>query len=220
MFAIVSSPLQINLETTSADAFRTQILSVGTMHDAEVTVLGCKGQNFIANGLRLHGRISFIGNSGDYSLMSFGNAEANIDGNVGNFFAHSIQSGAIFVQGDAGSSLGALGAGGLISVTGSTLDRVAVAMQGADIVVRGNVRDLAGLGMQSGTLIVCGNAGKEMGKGLRGGVIYLRGDVESISPEIEEVRLREPDKLKIGMIMLKSRLKVTGKEFRVYRSAS
>jgi glutamate synthase domain-containing protein 3 len=216
----VSSPLQINLTTTPADAVNSQILSLGASPEAEVSVVGCSGQNFIANGIRLHGRITFAGSVGDFSLMSFGNAEANIDGNVGDFFAHSIQGGAIFVRGDAGSSLGALGAGGLVSIKGNALDRAAVALQGADLVVRGNVRDLAGLGLQSGTLIICGNAGKEMGKGLRGGTIYLRGDVESVSPEIEEVRLREPDKLKIGMIMLKSGLNVTGKEFRVYRSAS
>jgi formylmethanofuran dehydrogenase subunit C len=216
----VSSPIQINLTTTSADAVNAQILSFGASPEVDVSIAGCSGQNFIANGVRLHGRITFAGNVGDFSLISFGNAEANIDGNVGDFFAHSIQSGAIFVRGDAGSSLGALGSGGLISIKGNALDRAAVALQGADIVVRGNVRDLAGLGLQSGTLIICGNAGKEMGKGLRGGTIYLRGDVESISPEIEEVRLREPDKLKIGMIMLKSGLNATGKEFRVYRSAS
>jgi len=41
---------------------------------------------------------------------------------------------------------------------------------------------------------------------------------ESVSDDIEEQRLREPDRLKIGMLMLKSNIKSSGKEFRVYRA--
>lgn len=183
-----------------------------------VNIVNANGQDFIGCGFREVTETIVKGSIGDFGLCSFGDGECKISGSVGDFFGHSISSGVLVVRGNAKHSLGALGAGGLISVYGDAGNRAGVGLQGADIVVRGSVGSLAGLGMQSGTLIVGGSAGKDLGKGLRGGTIYIRGEAESISPDIEEQRLREPDRLKIGMLMLKSNISLTGKEFRVFRS--
>lgn len=182
-----------------------------------VSVVGAKGQDYIGTGIRGVHSINIQGSIGDFGMCSFGDGECNLDGNVGSFFGHSIHSGILVVRGDASHCVGALGVGGLISIYGVAGDRVAVGMQGADVMIRGSVADYACLGMQSGSLVVGGNAGRHLGKAMRGGTIYLRGEAESVSEDVEEHRLREADRLKIGLLMLKAGIKPTGKEFRVFR---
>lgn len=182
-----------------------------------VNISGARGQDFIGSGFRGISEVEVHGTIGDFGFCSFGDGECQIEGNVGDFFGHSIASGILVVRGHAKRSVGALGAGGLIAIYGNAGDRAGIGMQGADIVIRGSVANHAGLGMQRGTLIVGGSAGQHLGQGMRGGTIYLRGEAESISPDIDEQRLREPDRLKIGMLMLKSNINNVGKEFRVFR---
>ena len=182
-----------------------------------VSVVGAKGQDYIGSGIRGVHSITIQGSIGDFGMSSFGDGECNIDGNVGSFFGHSIHSGILGVRGYALHSVGAMGVGGLITIYGNAGDRVAIGMQGADVIIRGSVADYACLGMQSGSLVVGGNAGQHLGKAMRGGTIYLRGEAESVSADVEEYRLREPDRLKIGLLMLKAGIKITGKEFRVFR---
>ncbi len=183
-----------------------------------VGVQGARGQDFIGAGIRNISEVKVHGEIGDFGFCSFGDGECRVEGNVGHFFGHSVASGIILVRGHVMTSVAALGTGGLIAIYGNAGDRAAVGMQGADVVIRGSVANYAGLGMQSGTLIVGGSAGLHLGHGMRGGTIYIRGEPESISPDIEEQRIREPDRLKIGMLMLKSRIKSVGKEFRMFHS--
>ncbi len=183
-----------------------------------IKIAGANNHDFIGAGLRGVSEIAVDGSIGDFGLCSFGDGQCHVEGSVGDFFGHSIASGVLVVNGNAGNAMGALGAGGLIAVYGNSGDRTATGMQGSDVVVRGSVANYAGFGMQSGTLVVAGSAGLDMGHGMRGGTIYLRGDAGSISPDIEEQRLREPDRLKIGLMMLKSNIAAAGKEFRVFRS--
>jgi glutamate synthase domain-containing protein 3 len=111
-----------------------------------------------------------------------------------------------------------MGTGGLITVYGSAKDRVGVSLRGADVLIRGNAGADVAQGMTSGTIIIGGTAGEKMGQGMTGGTIFLRGDAADISPDIEEFRLREPDRLKLGLLLLKAGIKSTaGKEFRVFR---
>lgn len=183
-----------------------------------VDIQGARGQDFVGAGFRNISEVAVQGTIGDFGFCSFGDGECQVEGNVGHFFGHSIASGIIIVRGHVKRSVGALGTGGLIAIYGNAGDRAAVGMQGSDVVIRGSVANYAGLGMQSGTLIVGGSAGLHLGHGMRGGTIYIRGEAESISSDIEEHRIREPDRLKIGMLMLKSSIKLVGKEFRVYHS--
>ena len=225
----MESTLNFDLETVSPvemlkaihlhiNSIRRECTDAFSMPAVSVTISGARGQDFVGAGLRDISEVAVQGAIGDFGFCSFGDGECHVEGNVGSFFGHSIVSGIIVVRGHAKKSVGALGAGGLIAIYGNVGERAAVGMQGADIVVRGSVSNYAGLGMQSGTLIVVGSAGLHLGHGMRGGTIYIRGDAESISPDIEEQRLREPDRLKIGMLMLKSCIKSVGKEFRVFRS--
>ena len=183
-----------------------------------VEIQGACGQDFIGAGFRNVSEVAVHGAIGDFGFCSFGDGECHVEGNVGHFFGHSVASGIIVVRGHVKTSVAALGTGGLIAIYGNAGDRAAVGMQGAEVVIRGSVANYAALGMQSGTLIVGGSAGLHLGHGMQGGTIYIRGDAESISPDIEEQRIREPDRLKIGMLMLKSSIKSVGKDFRVFHS--
>ncbi len=202
--------LAATLDKARADEATTQAISV--------MISGARGQDFVGAGLRDVGEVAIKGSIGDFGFCSFGDGQCLIEGNVEDFFGHSIVSGMLIVHGHTKHGVGALGSGGLIAVYGCAQDRAAIGLQGADVVVRGSVANYAGLGMQSGTLIIGSSAGSHLGHGMSGGTIYIRGEVESVSPDIEEQRLREPDRLKIGMLMLKSNIKSSGKEFRVYRA--
>jgi len=223
-----ASTLDFNLDLVSPTeiltAIRSHLSEIAHVEskDSAIPVLsinisGAKNQDFIGAGVRGVNEIVVHGPIGDFGLCSFGDGQCHVEGNVGDFFGHSISSGVLVVNGNAGNATGALGAGGLIAIYGNAGDRTATGMQGADVVVRGSVANHAGLGMQSGTLVVTGSAGLHLGHGMCGGTIYLRGDAGSISPDVEEQRLREPDRLKIGMMMLKSNITGAGKDFRVFR---
>ena len=218
MEKLAESALHFDLETTSPLEMLTSLRRSNGVAVSSVNITSARGQDFIGCGFRVITETVVQGSIGDFGFCSFGVGECKVSGNVGDFFGHSIASGILIVRGNAMNSVGALGAGGLIAIYGDAGDRAAVGMQGTDVVIRGSVGSLAGLGMQRGTLIVGGAAGCNLGKGLRGGTIYIRGEAESISCDVEEQRLREPDRLKIGMLMLKSNIKSTGKEFRVFRS--
>ncbi len=184
-----------------------------------ISIVNVQNKNFVASGANTPTPICVHGPVGDYAISCMRDANVRIEGNTGNFVGHSIRSGVLVVRGHAADGVGAMGSGGLIAIYGNANDRVGIGIQGADIVVRGSVGRLAGYGMRSGTLVIGANAGPMLGHGLRGGTIYLRGDSESTCPDIEEQRLREPDRLKIGLLLLKAGIKSTGKDFRVFRAA-
>jgi glutamate synthase domain-containing protein 3 len=218
--SIVATTLRFDLSSEQSAHVRHQLRALDRQQEYEIEVV-CSGTPcYVLNGYRIHGQVKVKGSVGDFCLLSFGDSEGIVEGDAGDFFAHSIHSGVLLLQGNAGVGVAALGHGGLVSVYGNAGDRVALGMQGADIVVRGNVGDQCGLGMQDGSIVILGNAGEELGKGMRGGTIYLRGEAKSISADIEEARLREPDKLKIGLLLLKAGIKATGKDFKVFRPAN
>lgn len=183
-----------------------------------VNVREARGQHYVGVGLvHLH-RVDIDGSVGDYALCGSDQCECNIDGNANDFLGHSLRSGVVIATGNAGHAVGAMGTGGLIAIYGSAGDRAGVSMRGSDVLIRGNAGSNVALGMRAGTIVIGGSAGEQMGQGMRGGTIYLRGDAPAISRDIEEQRLREPDRLKLGLLLLKAGIKAAaGKDFRVFR---
>lgn len=183
-----------------------------------IRVVGDGVHHFVGVGVNHPNHIDVIGSVGDYAFCGADNVEVTIDGDAGEFAAHSLRSGQVVIKGSVTDSLGSMAVGGLVAVYGTAGARTGICLDGADIFVRGNVGAEAGYCMQQGTIIIGGNAGEKLGKGLQGGTIYLRGDVVSVSEDIEEQRLREPDRLKLGLLLLKAGIKTpSGKEFRVFR---
>ncbi|MFO0012881.1 MAG: hypothetical protein ACK553_09075 [Planctomycetota bacterium] len=179
---------------------------------------GASGQDFLGSGLSDLPSVSFSGSAGKFAFCGMDNCECTLEGDAGHFLGHSLSSGLLICQGSVSDGAGAMARGGLVAIYGNAGDRTAVSLRGADVLVRGSTGALAGLDMRQGTLIIGGSAGEGLGSGMRGGVIFLRGDAPKISSDIEEHRLREPDRLKLGLLLLKAGIKTTvGKEFRVFR---
>jgi len=177
----------------------------------------CKGQSTVAAGWKVSNSILFDGDLGDYCLSHFRGEYVEVRGNIGHCGIQAIQAGNAIVRGHAGDCLAAYGTGGMSAVYGNAGRRTAVGLDGADVLVRGSVGSQAAYEMHSGSLIIGGNAGPEMGKGMTGGVIYLRGEHSSVASHLQEVRMRETDRMRIGMILLKAGIKSTGRDFKLFR---
>jgi len=219
----MNTPFVINAADRTVGAILIDIENYrGSLGDGSpelaIRIEGVAKQDSFGAGLQGIGSLEIHGELGDFGLCALHDCECRVDGNVGDFFCHSLKSGLVIVKGHAKNSLGALGWGGFLAIYGNAGNCLAVGLQGSEVVVRGSTGDFACLGMQSGCVVIGGNVGHELGKGMRGGTIYLRGDAESISSDIEEIRVREPDRLKIGLLMIKAGIKSAGKEFRMYRS--
>ena len=177
----------------------------------------CKGESLVAPGWKVNNSIVLDGDLGDYCLSHFHGAEADVLGSIGHCGAQAIQSGAVIIQGRAGNAIAAYGTGGLVAVYENAGTRAAVALDGADVLVRGSVGTQAAYAMRSGSLIIGGSAGAELGQGMTGGVIYIRGEPASVAKQLREVKMREADRMRLGLILLKAGVKSTGREFRVFR---
>jgi formylmethanofuran dehydrogenase subunit C len=188
--------------------------------DAIYAILqGGYGKDHLGVGLKNLLKVEMMGSIADYGFSGTSDCECVVQGNVGDYFGHSQNSGTLLVMGSAGHGFAAMGQGGLSVVLGDALDRAGVSLRGAAVLVRGNVGAQAGYRMRSGILVIGGDAGPELGTQFMGGRIYIRGQAVSISKDIEECRLREPDRLILSLLLLKAGLKAsTLKEFRVYRS--
>jgi glutamate synthase domain-containing protein 3 len=109
-----------------------------------------------------------------------------------------------------------MAAGGLIVVQGNAGARCGAGLQGADIVVQGSVGDYAGVYMQGGTFVILGNVGAKAGYGATSGTWFVLGDIKDSARGLVESRMKEPDKLRLGLLLLNSGLNANAKDFRKY----
>jgi methylamine---glutamate N-methyltransferase subunit B len=216
--------IAVPLEGLDWHQFRRQLSAEKTDSEKSTSdplrkiVIGpCKGESMVASGWHGNNSIVLDGDLGDYCLSHFHGVEADVRGNIGHCGAQAIQSGSIIIRGHAADALAAYGSGGLVAVYGNAGKRAALALDGADVLVRGSVGSQAAYAMRSGSLIIGGTAGPELGKGMLGGVIYIRGESASVAEHLHEVRMREPDRMRLALILLKAGVKSTGREFRVLR---
>ena len=202
---------------------RLEKLTIQTTEDEPEAIyailLGGAGRNYLGVGLKHLLKVETMGSIGDYGFAGTSDCECAVQGNVGDYFGHSQVSGTLLVMGSAGHGFAAMAQGGLTVVLGDSLDRPGASLRGASVLVRGDVGAQAGYRMRSGILVIGGDAGPELGAQLLGGRIYIRGKADSLTSDIEECRLREPDRLILSLLLMKAGLKAsTLKEFRVYRS--
>jgi glutamate synthase domain-containing protein 3 len=160
--------------------------------------------------------ITVEGDVGDYCAAATKDADVEILGSAGNGLGHTLQSGVISVRDDVGIAAGAMAAGGLIVVQGNAGARCGAGLQGADIVVQGSVGDYAGVYMQGGTFVILGNVGAKAGYGATSGTWFVLGDIKDSARGLVESRMKEPDKLRLGLLLLNSGLNANAKDFRKY----
>ena len=177
--------------------------------------LECFGPGFSHSG-----SLRVIGDLGDYAFSNLDQTDVRIKGNVGYAAGQSMRGGQMIVQGDAGAMLGANSAAGTIIVQGNVGDDCGAAIDGMDLVVVGNVANNLGRRMTSGSIIVGGDAGEDVGFGAIGGVLFIRGGIGSLDSSFGEVRMREPDRFRLSLILSKNRISMQPKDFRLYRYRS
>lgn len=160
--------------------------------------------------------ISIEGDVGDYCAAALKDADIDIQGNAGAGVGHSLQSGVISVRKNAGMAAGAMASGGLIIVHGNAGPRCGAGLQGADIVVEGSVESHAGAFMRDGTLVILGTVGALAGYGAVSGTWFVLGEITGNAPALVESRMKEPDKLRLGLLLLNSGVDASVKDFRKY----
>ncbi|MDZ4852603.1 MAG: hypothetical protein SGI77_25215 [Pirellulaceae bacterium] len=216
-------------ETVENLALDASKLSVQQLNDqlkklpekiATVKIIGCQSTDLLAPGLGQEYRVSIVGDLGDFCFWGVSKAEIEVQGNAGCGIAESMQSGSLIVHGDVGDAAGAFNRGGLLAIYGSTGRRAGVGMCGGDLLVRGSIGSQGAMGMSAGTMLVLGSAGAMLGQRMSGGTIYIRGEIESMAPHLEETRLKESDRLRIGLLFLKAGIKSEVRDLRVFKSVT
>jgi glutamate synthase domain-containing protein 3 len=210
-------PEPFDLQTADLITLNTRLRGLEDATD-EVKIVGATGQNGLATGLRHSIKIHISGNVGAYFALLNAGADLDIAGDATAACGHSMSSGSILVRGHAGHSLAAFARGGFIGVHGSAKYACALGLNGADVVVRQSVGPRAAQGMRAGNLVLGSDAGVELGKDCQGGTIYLRGDAASIAETLREVRMRESDAMRLGLLLVRAGIKGAAKDFRVYRA--
>lgn len=130
---------------------------------------------------------------------------------------HSFQSGSLLIHGDCDNHLGAYAMGGLITVYGKAGDYVAYGLNGGDVVVRSRCGRAAGARLRSGTLVIGNGAGEDLGFGMSGGTIYVRGTVSSLAAGVREIKLKDTESFRLGLLLARAGLKAPTHEFRAYQ---
>lgn len=214
-----------NLESLTLDARK---MSISDLNDKlcsipssilVIEIENCNAPDLIAPGLTNGCRVSVRGDLGDYCFCSVSNAEIEVQGRAGCGLGEAMESGSIIVHGDTGDATGAFNHGGLIAIYGNAGRRTGGGMCGGDMVVKGSIGSQGAFAMTDGTLLVFGKAGAMLGQRMTGGTIYIRGEAESMAPHIEVTRLRESDRLRIGLLLLKSGLKADARDYHVLKVA-
>lgn len=206
----------LDLRSTSLAAINSELRQLDEQA-AEVHILGANSQHGLASGIAQGIKVSVSGHVGAYFGLLNAGGDLELSGDCGDCCGHSMSAGGILVRGQAGRALAAFARGGFIGVHGSAKDACALAVAGADIVVRQSVGARAAERMQSGHLVLGSDAGPELGKDATGGTIYLRGTAASVSDQLQEVRMRDSDAMRLGLLLARAGLKGSAKDFRVYR---
>lgn len=178
---------------------------------------GCANHDWLAGGWRQPISLVFRGKLGDFCLNAVSDVECSVKGNVGHNFANAMVSGIVRIFGDAGDGLMSFARGGVVVMKGSAGRRVGCGLDGGDAIVAGSVGLQAAFEMRSGNLIVGGDAGPMLGLGAKGGTIYVSGKVSSVASSVEEDRMRDADRLKLSLLLLKAGLEFPSTSWRVFR---
>lgn len=210
---------QIDLQTVDRHGFHAQWRERQDVDGWRWELLNSHGEDYLGSRLKCQHRLHVHGSLGDYCFVGLEGPEVEIDGDVDAAAGQAIQAGSLLIRGQAGAGLGSFGKGGWIAVTGSVGARCGAGLCGAEIIVQENAGPQLGCGMNSGTILVGGSAGSQLGKGMVGGMLFVRGEVESLAPGVEEMRLKEADRFRIGLLLLKAGVSLSSQEFRGYRKA-
>lgn len=211
--------LAFDLRTLAPNQLNTQLRALAD-EENEIQIAGANGQPVLCAGISQGLKVVLTGSAGPYFGMLNAGADLDVTGDVGLCCGHSMNSGAILVRGNAGQALGALARGGFIGVHGAAKDSCGLGLAGADVIVRQAVGARAGQSMRSGNLILGNDAGPDLGLDATGGTIFLRGAAASVADGIREVKMKDSDSMRLGLLLVRAGIRAATKEFRIYRPRS
>ncbi len=212
-----TAEINLNLEGLTAKEANERIRKLITS-EPEPKRVRILGSNNLHNLLTATPSAPIIvdGNVGDYCAAALKDADIDILGNAEAGIGHSLQSGVISVRKNVGAAAGAMATGGLIIIHGHAGPRCGAGLQGADIVVEGSVGSHAGIFMRDGTLVILGDVGPLAGYGASAGTWFVLGEISGQATCLVESRMKEPDKLRLGLLLLNSGVNANAKDFRKY----
>jgi formylmethanofuran dehydrogenase subunit C len=186
--------------------------------EAVAMTIEAHGESSALCGLSGFGGITVNGSLGKHCLFGHEDLNVTVRSDVGNACGCAIESGEILVEGNCGDGLGAFGRGGFIATYGSAGLRCGVGLDGSDLFVRQSVGDYAAMNMRSGTLVIGRSAGEHLGLGMTGGIIFLRRSAASLAPDIVETKMKESERVRLGLLVAKAGIRTDAKEFRTYKA--
>ena len=180
-----------------------------------VRIVGAEQQDNLVTAIP-PAQILISGDVGNFCAAALRNADVEILGSAETGVAHSLQSGVVTVRNSCSAAAGAMAEGGLIVIHGDAGARCGAGLNGADIVVEGSVGPYAGMYMRQGTIVVLGRLGPMAGTGSTGGTWFVQGEVDNRPKQLVESRLKDADKLRLGLLLLNSGMDANAKDFRKY----
>jgi formylmethanofuran dehydrogenase subunit C len=127
------------------------------------------------------GKLTIIGDAGDYCGYKLKNAEIICQGNAGDFTACEMASGTLTIHGNVGDFLGSATAGhkkgmrgGTVIVKGNAGHRVGDLMRRGLILIEGNAGDYTASRMIAGTIGVLGKLGAYTGFNMKRGTLLVK----------------------------------------------
>ncbi len=211
---------ELDLRTLSVQQINERLRTAEGLEgegEVEVRITNASGQHGLVSGINQPFHLVISGTVGNCLGMLNPLADIDLTGDAGHLCGHSMSGGSMLIRGHAGQSLGAFAQGGFIGVHGSAKDACGVGLNNADIVVRQTVGARAAMAMRNGNLVLGNDAGHDLGLDATGGTIYLRGSAASVSSSIKEVRMREADAMRLGLLLVRAGIKAATKDFRIYR---
>ena len=169
-----------------SNVFGQRYLGTGLDSNIEIQVYGIPGNDLGA--FMRETTIIVHGNAQDGCGNTMDNGKIVIHGHAGDVVGYSMRGGSIFIRDDVGYRVG-------IHMK-EYLEKRPV------IVVGGTAQDFLGEYMAGGILVLLGltlrnnvkHSARFVGTGMHGGKIYVRGEVENPSNDIEVTNLDENDK--------------------------
>lgn len=213
-----ASEIEIDLNGLSAEQLAARLRDLAAGQAVRLKADDARQLDGVGAGMSNSTSIHVDGSLGHFAFLLAQQASVEVSGNVGDGCGHSLVSGAISVHGSAAGCVGAFATGGFIAILGNAGSRCGLGLSGGDVFVRSTVGDEAGHSLRGGTLVLGNGAGRELGRGMTDGIIYVRGEVKSLSANTRAVRMKDPDYMRLGLLLARAGIKSDGKEFKAYRA--
>lgn len=180
-----------------------------------IELLNVYGQRYIGTNVEGGVEIEITGTPGNDLAAFMNGPRIVVYGNVQDGCGNTMNEGEVVVRGHAGDIIGYSMRGGRIYIREGVGYRAGIHMKEYKekkplLVIGGSAQDFLGEYMAGGAILLLGlglegehprHKTRFMGTGMHGGVIYVRGEMEEVSPEVKHHTLTESDRNFVGGVV-------------------